>query len=123
MEHGVDTPSSWELEVISDRPRTSAITKGPSLLEVNFQNGYPIFKFLPSSQTLSPFSKGVKPRVVLLATLCLASSCAADASFLASLRVFNLFSAVGTFILSNAKGISLDSYPIMRLNGEVLVVE
>ena len=104
-------------------PRTSVITKGPSLLGANFRNGYPIFKFLPSSQTLSLFSKGVKPHVVLSATLCLASSCAADASFLASLRVFNLFSAVGMFVLSNTKGISLDSYPIMRLNREVLVVE
>ena len=104
-------------------PRTSVITKGPSLLGANFQNRYPIFKFLLSSQTLSPFSKGVKSRVVLSVTLCLASSCAADASFLAFLRVFNLFSTVGTFVLSNAKGISLGSYPIMRLNREVLVVE
>ena len=95
-------------------PSTSVIWKGSSLLDASFLEGYPIFKFRPSSHTLSPLVNGVKPRVDLLAIFCLASSCAAAASFLASLISFTRCSAEGAFVLSNARGMSFGSYPIMR---------
>ena len=41
--------------------RTLTIVKGPSCLGVNFGLVIEHFKFLASSQTLSPLAKGVNP--------------------------------------------------------------
>ena len=44
--------------------RTLTIMKGPLYFRVNFGLAMDHFKFLASNQTLSPFAKGVNPRLL-----------------------------------------------------------
>ena len=54
--------------------KTFVMTKGPSCLGVNFRLAMEHFKFWTSSQTLSPFLKGMNFCCIQAAMTCQASS-------------------------------------------------
>ena len=80
------------------------MAKGPSLFGVNLGLVTKHFRFLASSQTLSPFSKGLKPRQFLDDMTCRASSCEVRASSWAALRVFRRSSTAGIEVLEMTVG-------------------
>ena len=96
------------------RDRTLVMAKGPSLFGVNLGLVTECFRFLASSQTLSPFSKGLKPRQFLDDMTCRASLCEARASSWAALRVFRQSSTVEIEVSEMTVGRAWGSYPIMR---------
>ena len=72
------------------------------------------FRFLASSQTLSPLMKGLKPLWEWEDMTCRASSWVARASLRAVERVFRQDSTVGMKVLVITEGRAWGSYPIMR---------
>ena len=90
------------------------MAKGPSLFRTNLGLVTEHFRFLASSQTLSPFSKGLKLRWFLDDMTWRVSSCEARASSQAALRVFRWSSTVGIEVLEMIVGRVQGSYPIMR---------
>ena len=102
---------------------TSVILKGPSRFCANFRLVTFHFRFLASSQTLSPLTNGVNLFLDLAAMVCRASSWAARASCLATCRVLILVSTAGIEDDGRTVGRGMGSYPIMRKNGDWLVTE
>ena len=94
--------------------RTLVMVKGPSLFGANLGLVMEHFRFLASSQTLSPFSKGLKLQWFLDNMTWRASSCEARASLQAALRVFRWSSTAGIEVLEMTVGRARGSYPIMR---------
>ena len=90
------------------------VLKGPSLFVVNF--GLTMFplRFLASSHTLSPVMIGVNLDWIRLFMVCLASSWAAEASFLALMSSSSYFSTVGRLVLLVILGSACGLYPMMR---------
>jgi len=58
----VNAPHFWKSELIDDGERTLVMVKVPSRFGANFGLAMEYFRFLASSQTLSPLLKGVKLR-------------------------------------------------------------
>ena len=75
------------------------ILKGPSLLAVNLGLTTFLLRFLASSHTLSPVIKGVNLDWMQFFMVCLASSWAAEASFLALMSSSSHFSMAGRSVL------------------------
>ena len=96
------------------RDRTLVIAKGPSLFGANLGLVIERFRFLASSQTLSPFSKGLKLQWFLDNMTWRASSYKARASSQAALRAFRQSSTVGIEVSEMTMGRAWGSYPIMR---------
>ena len=90
------------------------ILKGPSLFVVNFGLMMFLLRFLASSHTLSPVMKGVNLDCIQLFMVCLASSWAAEASFLALMSSSSHLSMAGRLVLLVILGSACGSYPIMR---------
>jgi len=90
------------------------MVKGPLRFGVNFGLATERFRFLASSQTLSPLLKGVNPQRVREAMTCRASSWEARASSRAAVRAFRRVSTVGIEELVMMEGRARGSYPIMR---------
>ena len=102
---------------------TSVILKGPSHFCANFGLVTFRFRFLASSQTLSPLTNGVNLFLDLAAMVCCASSWVARASCLAACRVLILVSTAGIEDDGRTVGREMGSYPIIRKNGDWLVME
>ena len=98
--------------------KTLVMVKGPSLFGANFRLVTEHFKFRASSQTFSPFLKGVNFCRVRAAITCQASSWAARASFRAAVRFLSLVSTAGMVEFWIMEGRAWDSYSIMRKNGD-----
>ena len=75
--------------------KTLVMVKGPSLFGVNFGLVTECFKFHASSQTFSPFLKGMNFCRVWAAITCQANLWAASASFRAAVRFLSLVSTAG----------------------------
>ena len=90
------------------------MVNGPSRLGVNFGLMMRRFKFLASSQTLSPLMKGLNPLRKQEDITCQASSWAARASLQAAERIFRRDSTAGMEVSAITKGRAWGSYPIMR---------
>ena len=75
--------------------RTLMIMKGPSCFGVNFELVIECFRFLASSQILSPLAKGVNPRLLHEDITWQASLCAARASSWTAARDLRWDSTVG----------------------------
>ena len=86
--------------------KTFVMVNSPSHLGVNFGLITRHFRFLASSQTLSPLMKGLKPLRDREDMTCQASSWAA--------RVFRRDSTAGMEVLAITEGRAQGSYPIMR---------
>ena len=71
-----------------------------------------------SSQTLSPFLKGVNVFFCLSAILLMASLCAANASSLSQMRLCIHCSIKGYFVFLNVIGMVLGDLPSMSSKGE-----
>ena len=97
--------------------KTLVMVKGPSLFGANFGLVTECFKFRASSQTFSPFLKGVNFCRVQAAIICRANSWAARASFRAAVRFLSLVSTAGMAESWIMEGMAWGSYPIMRKNG------
>ena len=102
---------------------TSVISKGPSRFCANFGLVTFRFRFLASSQTLSPLTNGVNLFLDLAAMVCCASSYVARASCLAACSVLILVSTAGKENEGRTVGRGMGLYPIMRKNGDWLVME
>ena len=102
--------SSW----YDKEERTLVILEGPSLFAANFGLTMFLLRFLASSHTLSPVIKGVNLDWMQLFMVCLASSWAAEASFLALMSSSNHFSTAGRSVLLVMLGSACGSYPMMR---------
>ena len=94
--------------------KTFMMVNGPSHLGANFGLIIRHFRFLASSQTLSPLTKGLKPLRDREDMTCWASSWATRASLRAAERVFRRDSTVGMEVSAITKGRARGSYPIMR---------
>ena len=94
--------------------RTLVMAKGPSLFGANLGLVTECFRFLASSQTLSPFSKDLKSQRFLDDMTCRASSCEARASSRVALRVFRQSSIVGIEVSEMTVGRAQGLYPIIR---------
>ena len=90
------------------------MVNGPSRLGANFGLMIRRFRFLASSQTLSPLTKGLKPLQEWEDMTCRASSWVARASLRAAERIFRRDSTVGMEVLAITEGRAWGSYPIMR---------
>ena len=90
------------------------ILKGPSLLAANLGLTMFLLRFLASSQTLSLVMKGVNLDWMQLFMVCLASSWATEASFLALMSSSSHFSMAGRSVLLVIVGSACGSYPMMR---------
>ena len=90
------------------------MVNGPSRLGANFGLMMRRFRFLASSQTLSPLTKGLKPLRERQDMTCWANSWAARASLRAAERVFRQVSTTGIEVLVITEGRAQGSYPIMR---------
>ena len=90
------------------------MVNGPSRLGVNFGLMIRCFRFLASSQTLSPLTKGLKPLRKRKDMTCRASSWVVRASLRAAERVFRRDSTVEMEVSVITEGRAWDSYPIMR---------
>ena len=90
------------------------MVNGPYRLGVNFGLMMRHFRFLASSQTLSPLTKGLKPLQEREDMTCWASSRAVRALLRAAERVFRWDSTVGMEVLVITEGRAQGSYPIMR---------
>ena len=99
------------------------MVKGPSLFGANFGSVIERFKFRASSQTFSPFMKGVNFCRVQAAMTCQANSWAANASFRAAVRFLSLVLTAGMAEFWIIDGRAWGSYPIMRKNGDCEVTE
>ena len=99
------------------------MVNGPSCLAVNLGFGRDHLRFRPSNHTLDPFLKGWKFHQVLLFMVCLARSWAAKASFLIASREFRRSWTAGREVSEMMVGSARGSYPIMRKNGNWLVME
>ena len=75
--------------------KTLVMVKGLSLLGMNFGVVTEHFKFRASSQTFSPFLKGMNFCQVWAAITCRANSWAARASFRAAVRFLSLVLTAG----------------------------
>ena len=102
---------------------TSVIVNGPSHLAANLGFRRDLLRFHPSSHTLAPFLKGWKFRQVLLFMVCLARSWVAKASFLIARREFRRSWTAGREVSEMMVGRAQGSHPIMRKNGDWLVME
>ena len=94
------------------------MVNGPSHLGVNFRLIIRYFRFLASSQTLSPLTKGLNPLREQEDMTCRASSWAARASLRVAERVFRWDSTAGMEVSAITEGRARGSYPIMRWNGD-----
>ena len=94
--------------------QTFVMVNGPSRLGVNFGLAMRHFRFLASSQTLCPLTKGLKPLWEWEDMTCRASSWAVRASLRAAERVFRRDSTAGMEVSAITKGRARGSYPIMR---------
>ena len=94
------------------------MVKGPSLFGANFGSAIECFRFRASSQTFSPFVKGINFCRVRDAITCRANSWAANASFRAAVRFLSLVSTAGMAELWIIDGKVWGSYPIMRKKGD-----
>ena len=90
------------------------MVNGPSRLGVNFGLMMRCFRFLASSQTLSPLAKGLKPLREQADMTCQANSWAARASLRVAERVFKRDSTAGMEVLAIIEERPRGSYPIMR---------
>ena len=90
------------------------MVNGPSCLGANFGLMVRCFRFLASSQTLSPLTKGLKPFQEREDMTCQASSWVVRASLRAAERVFRRDSTVGMEVLAITEGRAQGSYSIMR---------
>ena len=90
------------------------MVNGPSDLSANFGLIIRRFRFLASSQTLSPLMKGLKPLWEWEDMTCRASSWVARASLRAAERVFRWDSTAGMEVLVITEGRAQGSYPIIR---------
>ena len=90
------------------------MVNGPSCLGVNFGLIIRRFRFLASSQTLSPLAKGLKPLREREDMICRASSWAARASLRVAERDFRWDSTAGMEVSAITEGRARGSYPIMR---------
>ena len=99
------------------------MVNGPSRLAANLGFGRDHLRFCPSSHTLVPFLKGWKFHQVLLFMVCLARSWVAKASFLIARREFRRSWTAGKEVSEMMVGRVQGSYPIMRKNGDWLVME
>ena len=90
------------------------MVNSPSHLGANFGLMIRRFRFLASSQTLSPLTKGLKPLWEREDMTCRASSWVVRASLRAAERVFRRDSTVGMEVSVITEGRAWDSYPIMR---------
>ena len=102
---------------------TSVMVNDCSHLAANLGFGRDHLRFHPSSHTLVPFLKGWKFHQVLLFMVCLVRSWAAKASFLIARREFKWSWTVGREVSAMMVGRAWGSYPIMRKNGDWLVME
>ena len=102
---------------------TSVMVKGPSCLAANLGFGSDRLRFRPSSHTLVLFLKRWKFRQVLLFMVCLVRSWVAKASFLIARREFRQSWTAGREVSEMMVGRAQGSYPIMRKNGDWLVME
>ena len=94
--------------------KTFVMVNGPSHLGVNLGLIISHFRFLASSQTLSPLTKGLKPLQEWEDMTCRASSWVARASLRAAERVFRQDSTAGMEVSAITEGRARGSYPIMR---------
>ena len=90
------------------------IVNGPSRLGVNIRLIVRHFRFLASSQTLSPLVKGLKPLREWEDITCQANSWAARASLRVAESVFRWDSTAGMEVSAMTDGRAWGSYPIMR---------
>ena len=90
------------------------MVNGPSCLGANFGLMMRRFRFLASSQTLSPLTKGLKPLREREDMTCQASSWVARASLRAAERVFRWDPTAGIEVSAITEGRAWGSYPIMR---------
>ena len=93
--------------------KTFVMVNGPSRLGANFGLIIRHLRFLASSQTLSPLTKGLKPLQEQEDMTCQASSWAARASLWVVEMVFRQVSMAGLVVLEITEGRGQDSYPIM----------
>ena len=103
--------------------KTLVMVKGPSLFGANFRLVTECFKFCASSQTFSPFLKGVNFCRVQAAIICRANLWAARASFRAAVRFLSLVLTAGMVEFWIIEGRAWGSYPIMRKNSDCEVTE
>ena len=99
------------------------MVKGPSLFGANFRLVTERFKFCASSQTFSPFVKGMNFCRVQAAMTCQANSWAANALFQAAIRFLSLVSTAGMAEFWIIDGKAWGSYSIMRKNGDCEVTK
>ena len=94
--------------------KTFVMVNGPSHLGVNFGLIIRHFRFLASSQTLSPLTKDLKFLREWEDMTCQANSWAARASLWVAERVFRRDSTAGMEASVITEGRARGSYPIMR---------
>ena len=94
--------------------KTFVIVNGPSRLGAIFGLIVRHFRFLASSQTLSPLTKGLKPLQEQKDITCRANLWVARASLRTAERVFRRDSTVGMEVSAITGGRAWGSYPIMR---------
>ena len=103
--------------------RTLVIVNGPSHLAVNLGFGREHLRCCPSSHTLDPFLNSWKFCQILLFIVCLVRSWVVRTSFCMVRREFKWSWTAGIeiseMIVERAQG----SYPIIRKNGDWLVIE
>ena len=100
------------------------IGKGPNRFGESFA-GFPgILILVASSQTICPSLNGLKFRLWCADIFCLASSCAASASFRTWFKLWSHSERVGVFDNSDKlSGMAVGLYPRMILNGDCPWVE
>ena len=100
------------------------IGKGPNRFGESFA-GFPgILILVASSQTICPSLNGLKFRLWCADIFCLASSCAASASFRTWFKLWSRSERVGVFDNSDKlSGMAVGLYPRMILNGDCPWVE
>ena len=103
--------------------RTFIIVNGPSRFGTNLGLVTCCFKLWALSQTLSPLEKGEKGLRVRRAITCRASSWAASASSRAAVNSFSRNSTAGTEVEGRMVGRAMGSYPIIKKNGDLPVME
>ena len=94
--------------------RTLMMVKGPSLFGANLGFAMDRLRFLASSQTLSPLTKGVKPWLLREAMTWQVSSRVARASSRAATRDLRRASTTEMEESEINEGRAQGSYPIMR---------
>ena len=99
------------------------IVNGPSHFGANLGLVTSRFRLWASSQTFSPLEKGEKGLRVQRAITCRASLWAASASSCAAVSSFSCSSTAGTEVEGRMVGRAMDSYPIIKKNGDLPVTE